>query len=169
MKAILRPPRESEHQLLVTWRNESAQWFFSSTRIVLDGHLAWYARVEADPSQEFYVIEAEGQPVGTVGLTDIDVHHHRAEYGRLLIAPEFRRKGYGGAAMRALLNRAFGKMELHRVWGDVLSINNAALALDRKLGFQPEGVFRHHILKNGLWLDVTRMAMLEDEWKTGAR
>lgn len=165
MKVVLRPPKESEHQLLVDWRNGSEQWFFSSQKAFLDGHLAWYARIEADPSQEFYVVEAEDKPVGTIGLASIDVHHHRAEYGRFLIAPEYQRRGYGEAAMRALLDRAFGKMELHRVWGDVFTFNDPALRLDKKLGFRQEGVFRDHILKNGLWLDVTRMAILEGEWK----
>jgi RimJ/RimL family protein N-acetyltransferase len=136
--------------------------------VVLCEHLAWYARVEADPSQEFYVVEAGGKAVGTIGLSNIDVHHHRAEYGRFLIAPEYRRRGYGEAAMRALLDRAFGKMELHRVWGDVFAFNDPALRLDRKLGFQQEGVFRQHVLKGKLWLDVVRMGILEEEWKIGA-
>ena len=39
------------------------------------------------------------------------------------------------------------------------------LALDEKLGFRREGMFREHVLKRGLWLDVVRMGILEDEWR----
>jgi len=155
----LRCPIWSEHQALVDLRNDNLAYFFSSNRISLEAHLDWYHGVLLDDSQEFFVIEADGDLVGTISLMNIDRHHKRAEYGRFLIAEDYRSMGHGKEALTALLKYAFGTLSLHKVYGDILNTNVAAITLDERLGFEQEGIFFDHVWKDGRFQHVVRMAV----------
>jgi len=79
---------------------------------------------------EFFLIEAEGEPVGRLYL-----HHREAEIRLMDISflPEHRGKGYGSELLRDLLTRAGGE-------GKSVTIHvekyNPALNLYGRLGFQ---------------------------------
>lgn len=171
MRVRLRPLRESDHERIVLWRNQSIQYFFSDTPISLASHLKWYARFAASPDQWYFAVEATEllslpDLLGTIGLYNISRTHHRAEYGRFLIAPGHRRQGYGRDALYLLLDFAFNTLNLNRVYGDILANNHAAIALDERLGFTLEGTFSQHVYKHGKCLDVVRMGITADEWRS---
>ena len=162
---ILRPPKANEHKFLWKLRQTNDVYFFSESGD-LASHICWYKRIESDLFERFYVIDVQGQAVGTVSLSNINLIHRRAEYGRLCIAEEHRKNGYATAAMQELLKIAFDTFKIHRVWGDIFLFNKEGYRLVDKLGFHKEGIFRDHVLKKCLYLDVIRMAILEDEWRS---
>ena len=158
-------PKANEHKFLLALRQENNKYFFSDAKDDMLSHICWYKRVESDPTERFFIIDVRGEPVGTISLSNIDFINGRAEYGRFCIASRHRGKGYGRAAMQGLLAYAFGKLNLHRIWGDVLESNEEAIKLNIGLGFKQEGIFRDHVRKSDLYLNVVRMAILEDEWQ----
>ena len=162
----LRSPKPDEHEFLLTLRRKNDVYFFTDAKGDMGSHICWYKRIEADPTEHFFVIDVQGEPVGTISLSNIDLLNHRAEYGRLCIVSQHRRRGYATMAMQELLTFAFGELGLHRVWGDLFAFNAEAIKLDMRLGFRQEGIFHDHILKSCLYLDVVRMAILEDEWRS---
>lgn len=159
MRVRLRLPKATEHQLLVRWRNENEEFFFSDQPIMLADHIGWYTRVREDETQCFFVIEADALPVGTIGLQCIDRAHQRAEYGRFLIRPERRRQGIGSLAMCILLYWAFFDLQLQKVYGEILAGNRAAIDQVQGLGFGIEGYFRDHVFRDDEWRDVVRVSM----------
>jgi len=161
----LRPPRANEHEFLWKLRQANDVYFFSESGD-LASHICWYKRVESDPFERFYAIDVQGQAVGTVSLSNINMAHGQVEYGRLCVGEAHRRKGYATAAMQAVLDIAFNEMGAHRVWGDIFAFNKEAITLDLKLGFRQEGTFRDHVMKSCMYLNVVRMAILEDEWRS---
>lgn len=156
----LRYPQNSDHSYLVELRNGNLQHFFSDTAVSLESHLSWYSKVEHSfPTVEFFVIERDGDAIGTIGLCNISQAHHRAEYGRFVIDECERGKGYGRAALLLLLDHAFGGLGLNKVYGDILATNEVAIKLDESLGFRQEAIFRGHVCKRGVYLDVVRMSI----------
>lgn len=180
----LRFPEPSDHLQLVKWRNENLQHFFSDEPVSLENHLDWYKRTRQDASQRFFVIEFRGTqkmtwgrgekhsqfppPIGTIGLQNIDFRHRRAEYGRFLIAEEYRGKGYGKDALSTLLRFAFVTLGLHKVYGEILTKNSDAFSPCESLGFHREGYMVDHVFKEGQFWDVTRVAILADSWEVQA-
>ena len=71
---------------------------------------------------------------------------------------------YGTAALVAMLDEAFGNLELHRIWVDVPEYNEHALQLFRHLGFVLEGHLRRTHRKDGNWYDSFAMGLLTDEY-----
>lgn len=134
----LREIRPEDAEALYRWRMDPASRFmFRSTALVpFASHLERVRRYfSPDNRDQWFVVEVNGLPVGTVSLYDFSADGGEAEWGRLVIAPEERGRGYGGEAFRILLGhaRAFGLRRLRSV---VLEGNEPSLAIHRRLGFR---------------------------------
>lgn len=141
---LLRPPRYDEHRRLVRLRNENLDCFYDQKPITLESHLKWYddvrggARWWGDVECLYCIVLCE-LVIGTIGLIDFAFAAGYAEYGRFVIAAPWRRRGYGTDALATLLHHAFLDLGVECVYGHVLAHNEAALALDRRLGFRDHG------------------------------
>jgi RimJ/RimL family protein N-acetyltransferase len=89
----------------------------------------------------WFIIEAEQTPVGALALYNFDDQGLTCEYGRFVIAPDVRRRGYGRRALRLLMDYAHSA-GIRRVRCEVLSSNTGALRLYRELGFVQEAEHR---------------------------
>ncbi len=89
-----------------------------------------------------------GPAIGEVDLSDIDLHHKRAEVGFL-----FRRaawgQGYAHEAMERVIRYAFDEFGLERLWARFHAGNEGSRRLLEKLGFVHEGTLRGHVLRDG--------------------
>ena len=73
-------------------------------------------------------------------------------------------KGYGGDALRLILNYAFSELNLHRVGLTVLSYNERAIRAYERAGFVREGVLRQIVQRDGQRYDMFAYSILRDEW-----
>lgn len=168
-RVLLRlPDGAGDHRKLVDWRNDAElkQWFYDDEPVSMEGHLCWWAGVRTDPSQRFYMIEANGEAIGCLGLLNIDWRNRTAEYGRLKIGnPNFRGKGYAFEAEVLLMRHAFDSLNLNRIWGHVLDNNARVLALHEKVGFVQEGCLQQHIYKHGRYYNVVTIGLLAETFR----
>jgi UDP-4-amino-4,6-dideoxy-N-acetyl-beta-L-altrosamine N-acetyltransferase len=152
---------------VVRLRNDPAvrPQLFCDEPLDREGHLRWFERMQKDGIRhEFIIVErATGRSIGITGLNHLDRQHRRAEYGIVIGEAEARGKGLAFEASRLLLNYAFNKLRLHRVYLHVFTENEPALRLYRKIGFTQEGLLRQHVCKNGRHCDVVVMALLQGE------
>ena len=167
-KIRLRPLEEGDLALAARWRNQArvlAQ-FFSPYPVALSEQRQWYQRYLADDRERMWVIETlDGRPIGTLALCEIDLHHQRAELGRVMIGEEdCLGRGYAADAVRTLAAYAFREANLNRIYLQVLSDNTRAIHLYERCGFQIEGLLRRAVWKGGAFRDVLLMAALRDDW-----
>jgi len=89
-----------------------------------------------------------GPAIGECDLSAIAPVHRRAEVGFL-----FRRQvwgqGFAQEAMERVRRYAFDDLKLERLWARVHAGNDASTRLLTRLGFEPEGTLRGHILRDG--------------------
>ena len=162
---ILAKPSGADHRRCVDLRNANAHFFFSPGRVTLTNHHDWYRRVERDETRLFYVVKLGPDVIGTIGLSHIDYYHKHAEYGQFIIGEEWRGMGYGRRALRALLRKAFGEFDLHRIYGDIFWGNTVSQRTAFSLGFIEEGQFKDHIrTASGEFVDAVRVAILRDNF-----
>jgi RimJ/RimL family protein N-acetyltransferase len=106
-------------------------------------------------------------PIGMCRLHAEDMNlrqHHSAEIGIALARP-YHNKGYGGEAIRWLLNWGFVHGNLHRIELRTGEFNTRADHLYRKLGFVFEGAKRQAVWFDGRYWDYYHYGMLVEEWK----
>jgi RimJ/RimL family protein N-acetyltransferase len=132
----LREVTRADADRLYEWRMdpETRQMFRDTEVVPYEVHLRFLERYfQADNHDRWFVIEADGGPVGALALYDIH-QDGRAEWGRLLIDPARRGRGYARRATRLMLAyaRAAGLTEVHC---EILDQNLASLRVNRAEGF----------------------------------
>ena len=111
---------------------------------------------------EAHLLVCDGeQPVGFVLLAGLTNENRSVELGRIVIEPAGR--GLGRAALRLVLDRAFGELGAHRVWLDVKVDNARARRAYEAVGFVEEGVLRDALLTDGRYESLAVMSVLAHE------
>jgi RimJ/RimL family protein N-acetyltransferase len=113
-------------------------------------------------------VEASGgQLVGTCTLARLDPANWRAEPG-FALGRAFWGRGYMTAALPAVLEFAFARLGLHRVFADTDPRNAPSIRALERLGFLREGVLREHYLVQGEPQDAVVYGVLRSEWAGNA-
>jgi diamine N-acetyltransferase len=147
---------------VMTWVNdrEVMQYFANRQTDISEQEEARYLQtLIASPNDRAYSI-FDGSTY--VGQCSINAIYWPARNGRLFIVirREAQGHGYGPAAVQALLDLAWRKLELHKLWLIVRRDNRSAQAMYLKLGFDFEGVLKDEYCVNGQFFDMVRMAIL---------
>src|SRR5687768_8365662 len=112
-----------------------------------------------------YVVAAEADPENSQFLAPSPREEHlgflRDPAQRHLIAE----RGYGRAALRLAMARAFDKHDAHRLWLDVKPHNERARSLYRSAGFVEEGLLRDALYHGDRFESLIVMSMLRPEWQ----
>lgn len=167
-RALLRGVEPEDLDLLAEWRNAPENWrcFFNPRPILRARQKAWREALLKDESRLFFMIVdlRSGQPAGTIGLDHIDRLNQSAEIGNVLIGERrFRGAGLAREASALLLDFAFSRLNLRRVYLYVFAENKPAVSLYRALGFKREGILREAAFSDGRFKDLLLMAVLKGE------
>jgi RimJ/RimL family protein N-acetyltransferase len=178
----LRAVAEGDLPLLVRWMNdpEVRYWLHHSDRpdateetvrgrfgLTDDGfpNTVWMIEtLRVLPHDPAHSGQAEGRPVGHVGLLGVDPHHKRAELAISIGEKDCWSRGYGTDAIRAVLRHGFEALGLRRIDLHTDADNARGIRCYEKCGFVREGVMRERRLRYGKPLDMVMMGLLRDEW-----
>ena len=117
-----------------------------AVRNVIANHAA---EIQSGATQWWVAAPApRGAAIGECDLSEIDLHHRRAEVG-FLFRREAWGKGYAHEAMTRVIRYAFEDLGLERLAARAHFGNTASTRLLEKLGFAYEGMLRGHVLREG--------------------
>ena len=127
---------------------------------------AWIDGILARPPETGTVLAVElhdtGELIGNVNVV-VDPHNRQGEIG-FIFHPAHQGHGYATEAARALLDDAFERHGLHRVYGRLEPRNAASARVLEKLGMRREA----HLIENewvkGEWQSEAVYALLAREW-----
>jgi diamine N-acetyltransferase len=147
---------------VMTWVNDRDVMQYFATRqtaITEDEERAYLTSLLASQTDRAYSIFAGDAYVGQCSINQI---YWPAKNGRVFLAitRASQHRGYGTAAVRALIARAWDDLDLHKLWLIVRRDNRAAQAMYLKLGFDFEGVLRDEYFVGGRYFDMVRMGLL---------
>jgi RimJ/RimL family protein N-acetyltransferase len=109
-----------------------------------------------------------GRVIGSVGLHLRDGANRTAEVGWQLHR-KFWGQGLASEAACALVDAAFGRLGLHRVFATCDVRNAGSFALMEKLGMRREACFRKDRQIKGDWRDTYLYAVLAEDWRSAER
>ncbi|MBU2663681.1 GNAT family N-acetyltransferase [Actinoplanes bogorensis] len=127
-KALLRPPRDEDLQAV--------------RELVQDPDVVMWnprSRIPDETAVTFSIIVDDGRYAGTVTLHDIDRAGRRAAVG-YRVAPWARGRGLAAEAVRAVVDWAFGPLELERIELTHAVENTASCRVAQKAGFALEAI-----------------------------
>jgi len=108
----------------------------------------------------------EGVYLGNIGLHRINWKDRHAELAIAIGKKEDWDKGYGTDATLTLLDFAFNRMNLHRIYLRVWDFNQRAIKSYEKCGFKKEGILREGHFEDGKYHDVIMMGILKEEFNS---
>lgn len=106
------------------------------------------------------MITANGESVGTIDISDFSPRHRRAIIG-VMIAPEYRRRGYAFEAIKQAVAYC-REVGMHQLTAMVPQDNEASLSLFKKSGFVTAGRLRSWLLRGKRYEDVILLQHLFD-------
>jgi len=168
--AILRPLEPKDVDSLYSFRND-----WAVVRL-LGGFSAGYSRANLEdwvrkhtnrPDEAIWAIadKTTDAAIGHVGLYDVDNRVRKAEFGILIGDHGRSGRGLGTRATAAVVDWGFEQLNLHKMVLTVLTENERAIHIYGRLGFKRDGVLRDEQYRDGRYMDVAIMSLLEDEWR----
>lgn len=155
----LRAIEPSDIDLIYDWENNTDNWMVSLTQTPYSRDTIRKFIESAD--QDIYtikqlrlMIEAKdiATTVGTIDLYEFDPNNRRAGVG-ILVAPEFRKKGYAKEALNRLSDYGFQVLNLHQIHANISSDNIPSQRLFTGTGFEQVGVRKDWLRTPEGWLD----------------
>jgi RimJ/RimL family protein N-acetyltransferase len=130
----LRPAGSEDMETMYGWQKHPETRRFARNPDVPERseHEDWFRKTIADPTRALFIIEYEGEDAGVFRLDRLE---GGAREVSIVVAPEFRGRGVGGAALK-FANGFWPKNELH---AEVLSGNEASRNMFLRAGFEPSG------------------------------
>jgi RimJ/RimL family protein N-acetyltransferase len=147
---------------VMTWVNdrEVMQYFANHQQAISEEEeRAYLGSLLGSRTDRAFSIFAGDEYVGQCSVNQI---YWPAKNGRvfIVIRREAQGRGFGPAAVRKLVETAFGELGLYKLWLIVRRDNRDAQAMYLKLGFDFEGVLKAEYCVNGKFFDMVRMSSL---------
>ena len=150
----LRPLCIDDAERTFLWRHAQRAKFLNAAAVSIEDQAAWIA---GRPLSEYnFIIELKnGNPVGMLSLTSIDMTSRQGEPGRFLIGDEEAVRGLPVAveAMKLLYELAFKQLGLVRLYGVVAANNQLMLKWHKYLGMKEESRLKNHLCLGGRFID----------------
>ncbi|HEX2194438.1 MAG TPA: GNAT family protein [Candidatus Limnocylindria bacterium] len=169
-RVYLRPAERSDLSLFVRWFADADTTRHLASRAPFSQAMEekWFERVVEGQGKDHYhfviCLVADGTPIGTADLRDINLEDGRAEFGISIGEKPEWNKGYGTEALSAICDFGFGRLRLERISLEVYEGNARARRSYEKAGFRVEGTLRNAHFSEGRHSDVIVMSLLRDEW-----
>ncbi len=148
---------------VMRWVNdrEVMQYFaLRQTEISLDDERRYLETLIASPNDRAFSIFDGERYLGQCSINQI---YWPAKNGRVFLAivKDEQKKGYGRAALQALIETAFAPpLALHKLWLIVRRDNRAAQAMYLRVGFEFEGTLRDEYCVSDRYYDMVRMGLV---------
>lgn len=158
--------KEGDLEQIRNWRNskEVSQYMYTSEEITTEQQKNWFLKIQSDTSQKYWIIEYNGEKLGLVSLYNIKHNFKHCSWAFYLGNTQVRGAGIGSKVEYTILEYVFETMHLNKLMCEVFSFNEKVIQMHKKFGFQQEGYFKEHILKDGVYHDVVALAILKSEW-----
>ena len=158
----------SDLEQIMTWINDpeivgNFGWF--GKPVSREEEQQYLERLIASSTDKVYSAFSGGEYIGQVGLHELDDRNKQGRLSIIIGNKDNWGRGYAHQMVDALLDKAFNDLHVHKVWGVFLEQNKKAYRLFiEKCGFRIEGILRQEYYRGGVYHDMIRIAMLEDEY-----
>ncbi len=171
-RLVLRPFRQEDAvPMFRNWANDPRVTRFltwaphTSVDVSMNIVKDWCALYQS-PSYYQWVIEFEGQPVGSISVVRQSDADERAEVG-YCIGYDFWGRGITTEAVMGVTDFLFSEVGVHRVEIHHATDNPASGRVAEKCGFLPEGILRGRSKTGtGEFKDICVWGMLREEWES---
>jgi diamine N-acetyltransferase len=168
----LRGLEPEDIDLLYEWENCEENWTVSNTLVPFSKYLlALYIKNSDKDIYEtrqlrMMIDTSTGETVGSIDLFDFDPYHERVGIGILIHKQENRSKGFASAALMLMIRYCFEKLNIHQIFANILTDNDASMKLFSKAGFELAGTKKEWVREGDKRKDEYMLQLLKKDKST---
>ncbi len=153
-------------EMIRVWRNHPnvRTWMYSQHKIGKEEHISFVEHLKKSYDSAYWLAESESNHLGVLYLNRINLRHKHAYMG-LYTNPFQKVSGVGKILGRLVIRLAFDILDLHTLKLEVMEDNERAIKLYTKLGFKEEGKLKEFVNRDGKWIDVIVMGIINPKHK----
>jgi diamine N-acetyltransferase len=156
----LRAIEPHDVETLYKWENNTSVWKVSYTiapisKFVLEEYIA-HSHNDIYTNKQLRLmidLNESNKSIGTIDIFDFEPLHRRAGIGILIAEQSERRKGYAFEAIELIIKYTSNILNLHQIYCNIISNNEASLNLFCKLGFKIQGTKKDWVFYENKWYD----------------
>lgn len=155
MIVTIRKFQEEDIPLKVKWINDERNNKYLHYDLPLreDKTRIWFKTLKDRKDRADFTIVADQQPVGLIGLLNIDIRNKKAEYYICMGEEKFKGKGIATIATDLIIRFGYEQYGLKRIYLFTEVENIPAQKLFEKVGFSREGLLKNDLFYNGKSID----------------
>lgn len=147
---MIRRLEEKDAVGMLEWMHDSSVncWFrFDFSKMEEKDVLDFIKNSFNEENQNFALVDENDEYMGTISLKNISKKDGNAEYA-IVTRKNAQGTGIAFNATKEIIEYAFEELGLHRVYLNVLEINERANSFYKKCGFTFEGISKEHLFLN---------------------
>lgn len=150
----------------IRWINdpENNQYLHYRLPLEYEKTVEWFQKNQGRTDRYDAVIEADGLPVGLIGLLSIDGQNRKAEYYVSMGDTAYKGKGAAYQASRLILEYGFVELGLQKIYLYTETGNTAAQKLFRRVGFRMEGILKKDLFSRGRYVDRYVYGIMREDY-----
>jgi RimJ/RimL family protein N-acetyltransferase len=163
----LRPPRPEDAAVMITWFED-----LEVTRFIMRRHppsieeeKTWLDNMAKDQNVIQWVVEFQGEPVGTTAINQIDWRNGFGTTGTIIGDKSVWRKGLGRELMQLRARYAFTQLPLRKLKSAYLEGNLASAKAQAAAGYREVGRYRADMFVDGRWRDHILTEVHREDWE----
>ena len=151
----------------IEWINNAAnnQFLHYDLPLEYEKTVQWFEKNKDREDRFDTVIEYNGEPIGLIGLLEIDKRNLKAEKYTVIGNTSIKGKGFGTRSSFLILAHAFEVLKLNKVVTYIEVGNEPSLKMNFKFGAHVEGYLRHDLMRDGKPLDRYVLGTYREEFK----
>lgn len=155
MEIKIRKFKEEDIPYKVKWINDykNNKYLHYDLPLKEDKTLLWFNSIKDRKDRVDYTITYDGEPVGLIGLINIDNKNRKAEYYITLGEEKYKGKGIAFVASDMLIKEGFNTYNLNKIYLYTEVENTSAQRLFERVGFIKEGLLREDLIQDGRKVD----------------
>lgn len=167
-RVYLRPMEERDIPYKVRWVNDQdiRKTLSSDYPISEEGTRQWLRNIALDRTRKEFIVclNEKDFPIGYGGFVNIDVKNSKAETYMVVGHKEYWGKGFAAEIRKLLLEYAFEELGLNRIYSYVWDRNEKMINLNKKFGFETEGLLRDMVFVRGEYRSLYVMSLLRKDY-----
>lgn len=155
MEIKIRKFKEEDIPYKVKWINDykNNKYLHYDLPLKEDKTLLWFNSIKDRKDRVDYTITYDGEPVGLIGLINIDIKNRKGEYYITLGEEKYKGKGIAFVASDMLIKEGFNTYNLNKIYLYTEVENTSAQKLFERVGFIKEGLLREDLIQKGRKVD----------------
>lgn len=167
MNVVIRALKPCDLAMVMEWRMrpDITRYMNTDPQLTLEGQQAWFAAISQDDTQQYWIVEYDGVPIGTMNIMNIDRVNSRCDWGYYIAETRYRSLQLAVYLEWNLYDHVLLDMGLHKLCNQTFVENKNVIRLHELCGSHEDGIMPEHICKNGRYYDVSFGSILQAEWK----